>query len=107
MSQSSSQPTSAAVVQDASPGPSSPPVAETDTSALSQSPHEDTTAEEGESEDSLWNSDFQPCGDGFTEPISQLSQISQASHWSELSSTSNLDAIINFLETQDTSETNR
>ncbi|KAJ8556780.1 hypothetical protein ON010_g9185 [Phytophthora cinnamomi] len=103
--ESSSQPTTG-VVQASSPGPSSPPANETDTSALSQSPQY-TTAEEGESEDSLWNSDFQPCGDGFTEPISQLSQISQASHWSELSSTSNLDAIINFLETQDTSETNR
>ncbi|KAE8882607.1 hypothetical protein PF005_g7968 [Phytophthora fragariae] len=106
VAESSSQPTTV-VLQASSPGPNSPPVADTDTSALSQSPHEYTTAEEGESEDSLWNSDFQPCGDGFTEPISQLSQISQASHWSELSSTSNLDAIINFLETQDTSETNR
>ncbi|KAF1782612.1 NUDIX hydrolase domain-like [Phytophthora cactorum] len=103
--EASSQPT-ASVVQASSPGPSSPPAAETDTSALSQSPREYTTAEE-ESEGSLWNGDFQPSGDGFTEPISQLSQISQISQWSELSSTSNLDAIINFLETQDTSETNR
>ncbi|KAG2776663.1 hypothetical protein JG687_00012321 [Phytophthora cactorum] len=103
--EASSQPTTS-VVQASSPGPSSPPAAETDTSALSQSPREYTTAEE-ESEGSLWNGDFQPSGDGFTEPISQLSQISQISQWSELSSTSNLDAIINFLETQDTSETNR
>ncbi|CAH0484415.1 unnamed protein product [Peronospora farinosa] len=86
---------------------SSPPAAETDTSALSQSPPGYTTAEEGESEDSLWNRDFQSCGDGFMEPISQLSQISQVSQWSDLSSTSNLDAIIHFLETQDTSEPNR
>ncbi|KAG3098792.1 hypothetical protein PI124_g16102 [Phytophthora idaei] len=103
--EASSQPTTS-VVQASSPGPSSPPAAETDTSALSQSPREYTTAEE-ESEGSLWNGDFQSSGDGFTEPISQLSQISQISQWSELSSTSNLDAIINFLETQDTSETNR
>ncbi|KAL3664016.1 hypothetical protein V7S43_010902 [Phytophthora oleae] len=102
--ESSSQPTTS-VVQPSSPGPNSPPIAETDTSALSQSPREYTTAEE-DSEESLWNNDL-PCGDGFTDPISQLSQISQASHWSELSSTSNLDAIINFLETQDTSETSR
>ena len=81
--------------------------AETDTSALSESPLGYTTTEEGESEDSLWNRDFQSCGDEFTEPISQLSQISQASQWSNLSSTSNLDAIISFLETQDTSESNR
>ncbi|POM77334.1 NUDIX domain containing protein, partial [Phytophthora palmivora] len=106
VAESSSQPTTS-VVQASSPGPSSPPTAETDTSVLSQSPRGYTTAEEGESEDSLWNSEFPPCGDGFTEPISQLSQLSQASHWSELSSTSNLDAIISFLETQDTSETNR
>ncbi|CAI5714111.1 unnamed protein product [Peronospora destructor] len=86
---------------------SSPRAAETDTSALLQSPPEYTTAEEGESEDSLWNRDVQSCGDGFTEPISQLSEISQASHWSDLSSTSNLDAIIKFLETQDTSEPDR
>ena len=79
----------------------------TDTSVQSQSPWEDTTGEEGESEDSVWISDLQGCTDGFTEPISQLSQISQVSHWSELSSTSNLDAIISFLETQDTSETTR
>ncbi|KAG7380846.1 Nudix hydrolase 15, mitochondrial [Phytophthora pseudosyringae] len=103
--ESSSQPVTS-VVQASSPVARSPPAAETDTSALSQSPREYTTAEE-DSEENLWNNDFQPCGDGFTEPISQLSQISQASHWSELSSTSNLDAIINFLETQDTSETNR
>ncbi|KAL4110125.1 hypothetical protein PRIC1_001818 [Phytophthora ramorum] len=105
VAESSSQPTT--VVQAASPSPGSPPAGGTDVSTLSQSPREYTTAEEGESEDSLWASDFQSCGDGFTEPVSQLSQISQASHWSELSSTSNLDAIINFLETQDTSETNR
>ncbi|KAG1684546.1 hypothetical protein DVH05_010959 [Phytophthora capsici] len=103
--ESSSQPTTS-VVQPSSPGPSSPPIAETDTSVLSQSPREYTTAEE-DSEESLWNNGFPPGGDGFTEPVSQLSQLSQASHWSELSSTSNLDAIINFLETQDTSEANR
>lgn len=103
--ESSSQPTTS-VVQTSSPRLSSPPAAETDTSVLSQSPREYTTAEE-ESEGSLWNGDFQPSGDGFTEPISQLSQLSQISQWSELSSTSNLDAIINFLETQDTSETGR
>lgn len=90
-----------------SPPPSSPHAAETDTSVLSQSPKGYTTVEE-DSEDSLWSTDFQPdSGDGFLEPISQLSQISQASHWSELSSTSNLDAIINFLETQDTSDNSR
>uniref|UniRef100_A0AAV1TQB4 Nudix hydrolase domain-containing protein n=1 Tax=Peronospora matthiolae TaxID=2874970 RepID=A0AAV1TQB4_9STRA len=86
---------------------SSSPAVVTDTSVQSQSPWEDTTGEEGESEDSGWISDLQGCTDGFTEPISQLSQISQVSHWSELSSTSNLDAIISFLETQDTSETTR
>ncbi|RLN15246.1 hypothetical protein BBJ28_00007118 [Nothophytophthora sp. Chile5] len=77
-------------------------------STLSQSPREYTTAEEGESEESsLWSNDFQPDaadGDGLLEPISQLSQVSQASHWSELSSTSNLDAIISFLESQGQSQ---
>ncbi|RLN92749.1 hypothetical protein BBJ28_00023698 [Nothophytophthora sp. Chile5] len=71
-----------------------------------------TTAEEGESEESsLWSNDFQPDaadGDGLLEPISQLSQ---ASHWSELSSTSNLEAVISFLDShgqsQDASESAR
>ncbi|CEG38658.1 probable 8-oxo-dgtp diphosphatase nudt15-like [Plasmopara halstedii] len=73
------------------------------TSALSPSPQETIVAEE-DNEDIFC---AQPCGDGISEPVSQLSQISQASQWSELSSTSNLDAVIDFLETQDTSETNR
>ncbi|CAH0480589.1 unnamed protein product [Peronospora belbahrii] len=103
LTESSSQPTTS-VIQN---GSISPPAAETDTSAFLQSPPGYTTTEEEESEESLWNRDFQPCGDGFTEPISQLSQISQVSHWSGLSSTSNLDAIMNFLETQGTSEVKR
>ncbi|TDH72783.1 hypothetical protein CCR75_000531 [Bremia lactucae] len=84
----------------------SPLAVETEALVLSQSPLGYTTAEDGEDKE-LLHSDFQSCGDGFTEPVSQLSQISHTSEWSELSSTSNLDAIINFLETQDTSETNR
>ncbi|KAG7396900.1 Nudix hydrolase 15, mitochondrial [Phytophthora boehmeriae] len=100
---------SSAAQQGVSPRASSPHAAETDTSVLSQSPREYTTVDEGDSEESsLWSTtDFQPDGDGFLEPISQLSQMSQASHWSELSSTSNLDAIINFLETQDASDNSR
>ncbi|KAI9921295.1 hypothetical protein PsorP6_001123 [Peronosclerospora sorghi] len=96
----SSQPTSNVVE-------SGQTLSRTDASALSQSSRECTTTEEGESEDSLWNHDFQPCNDGFTEPISQLSQLSHTSHWSELSSTSNLDSIINFLETHEIPDTKR
>ena len=100
--------TQATSAPDAVDSSSSPAIA-TDTSVQSQSPWEYTTGEEGggESEDSVWNTDLRAGSDGFTEPISQLSQISQISQWSELSSTSNLDAVISFLETQDASETNR
>ncbi|DAZ96197.1 TPA: hypothetical protein N0F65_012387 [Lagenidium giganteum] len=71
------------------------------------SPREITSAEEGgcESEDSMWADDMQ--GDDGGQGLSQMSQLSQLSHWSEFSSTSNLDEIINFLEKQDVTETER
>lgn len=69
-----------------------------------------TTEEEDSETSTMWADDF--AGDdvidgGAFEPVSQLSQISQASHWSELSSTSNLDEIINFLDSHDKTENER
>lgn len=93
-------------VQPLSPATKHLSVTEVVPSTLSNSPRENKTSEE-DSEEKEWINDFQFCEDGFNEPTSQISHFSQTSQWSELSSTSNLDAIINFLETQDTSETNR
>lgn len=69
-----------------------------------------TTEEEDSETSTMWADeavgDDDDCVGPF-EPVSQLSQISQASHWSELSSTSNLDEIINFLDSHDKSENDR